>query len=325
VETTKKIIITGGAGFIGLNLANFLAKKNFHVIIWDNLSRGKYDIHLKNLLKNKNVKFVKKNLKNKINVKLSGVSHIFHLAGTVGVQNVNENSYNSFLNNFLTLKNVIEFNRSLKSRAKLILFSTSEVYSNLIKKKIVKFPLSEDNDILIENKIIGRDSYFLSKIFNEKLIQLSKFDYVILRPHNIYGPRMGYSHVIPELIKKIIYEKEKKSKNTIVYSPQHKRAFCYIDDAIKQIVEISMNKKIKNDIFNIGNMKEEIKMINLAKKIREIIYENSNLKKGKVTLGSPIRRVPNMNKTIKKTSIKNFILLKEGLRKTVNWYANNLK
>ena len=86
-----------------------------------------------------------------------------------------------------------------------------------------------------------------------------------------------------------------------------------------------MNKKIKNDIFNIGNMKEEIKMINLAKKIREIIYENSNLKKGKVTLGSPIRRVPNMNKTIKKTSIKNFILLKEGLRKTVNWYANNLK
>ena len=132
---TKKIIITGGAGFIGLNLARQLAQENYNVIIWDNLSRGKYDAYLKNLLRKKNVKFIKKDLTKKINVKKMNVSHIFHLAGSVGVSNVNKNPYNSFLNNFLTLKNIVDFNRGLKKQAKLILFSTSEVYSNLIKKK----------------------------------------------------------------------------------------------------------------------------------------------------------------------------------------------
>ena len=57
METINKIIITGGAGFIGFNLASQLAKENYNVIIWDNLSRGKYDAYLKNLLRKKNVKF----------------------------------------------------------------------------------------------------------------------------------------------------------------------------------------------------------------------------------------------------------------------------
>ena len=60
METIKKVIITGGAGFIGLNLANELAKKSYHVIIWDNLSRGKHDIYLKNLLKKKILNLLKK-------------------------------------------------------------------------------------------------------------------------------------------------------------------------------------------------------------------------------------------------------------------------
>ena len=63
---------------------------------------------------------------------------------------------------------------------------------------------------MIENNIIDRDAYFLSKIFNEKIAQLANIKYLILRPHNIYGPRMGYSHVIPELIKKFIIEKKRK-------------------------------------------------------------------------------------------------------------------
>ena len=97
-----KILVTGAAGFIGFNLASQLAKENYNVIIWDNLSRGKYDTYLKNLLRKKNVKFIKKDLTKKINAKKMNVSHIFHLAGSVGVSNVNKNPYNSFLNNFLT-------------------------------------------------------------------------------------------------------------------------------------------------------------------------------------------------------------------------------
>ena len=324
MATTKKIIITGGAGFLGLNLASKLANKNeYEIIIWDNLSRGKHDKSFKSLLKRKNVKFFKKDLTKKIiNNKLKNISYIFHLAGTVGVSNVNKDPYKSFLNNFLTLKHIIDFNKNLKKEAKLIVFSTSEVYSNLIKKKIVKFPIKENNDIIIEDKIIGRDSYFLSKIFNEKFLQLSNINYLILRPHNIYGPRMGYSHVIPELAQRML--SKKNIKKIKIYSPHHKRAFCYIDDAVHQIIQLSLNKKIKNEVFNIGNMEEEIKMINLAKKIKALLKTKMKLEKGQVTIGSPYRRVPNMSKTLKKIKFKKFISLNRGLDITLNWYKDSL-
>jgi nucleoside-diphosphate-sugar epimerase len=325
VAINKKIVITGGAGFIGYYLAKKLVKNNFQIIIWDNLSRGKYDFYFKNLIKHKNIKFVRKDLSKKITSNIKGIKYIFHCAGSVGVENINQNPLNAFLNNTLACKNVIRFSNKLKEKSKIILFSTSEVYSPLIKKNKVKFPIKEENDILIENKIIPRDSYYLSKIFNEKLVQLSKNDYLIIRPHNIYGPRMGYSHVIPELIKKIFLEKKKITKKSSVFSPQHKRAFCYIDDAIEQIVSLALNPKANNQIFNIGNMTQEIKIIDLAKKIKNLVYKKSNLINGQITKGSPLRRVPNMNKTIKKTKIKKFINLDKGLFQTINWYLNDIK
>jgi len=325
VVTTKKIIITGGAGFIGYYLAKKLIKKNFQVIIWDNLSRGKYDIHFKNLIKNKKIKFVKKDLSKKITSNIKGIKYIFHLAGSVGVKNINQNPLDAFLNNTLTCKNVVRFSNKIREKAKIILFSTSEVYSPLIKKKKVKFPIKEENDILIENKIIPRDSYYLSKIFNEKLVQLSKSNYLIIRPHNIYGPRMGCSHVIPELIKKLFLEKKEITKKSLVFSPNHKRAFCYIDDAVDQIISLALNPKTNNQIFNIGNMNQEIKIIDLAKKIKNLVFKKSNLVRGRVTKGSPTRRVPNMIKTIKKTKIKKFTNIDKGLLQTVSWYLSDIK
>jgi len=320
----SNILITGGAGFIGLALAKYLSDRSHKVIIFDNLSRGKFDNEFKEILKKRNISFFRVDLKNKIRIRLKNLSHIFHLAGSVGVKNINRDSYGCFINNIIALKNVIEMSKPFQRHVKLILFSTSEVYSTIIKNKIVKFPIGEKNNILIENNIIKRDAYFLSKIFNEKLLQLSNFNHIILRPHNIYGPRMGFSHVIPELIKKMILEKRKITRKTIVNSPNHKRAFCYIDDAVLQIIKLSLNSKINKEIFNIGNMKEEISMIEVANRIRKLIYKKSKIKKGNNTLGSPIRRVPDMKKTIKYSRIKNFTSFDEGLKKTVRWYLNNI-
>ena len=203
----KNILITGGAGFIGFHLAKTLSKKN-KVYLWDNLSRGKYDNELKSILKNNNVFFSRINLNNKITNKVKKLDYVFHLAGSVGVQNIKQQSFKSFLNNIEITINLLNYVIDNNKKVKFILFSTSEVYSNLIKQKKVKFPISEENFLIINNELIDRDSYFLSKIFNEKLLQLSKLKTIILRPHNIYGPRMGLSHVIPELIVKILKEQK---------------------------------------------------------------------------------------------------------------------
>ena len=320
----KNIIITGGAGFIGYHLAKKLSTKNNKIYILDNLSRGKFDNNLKKLIKYKNVKFIKTDLRKKIKIKISEPKYIFHLAGTVGVKNISDSPYKSFINNITTLKNVLDFCNKFK-KSKIILFSTSEVYSPLIKKNKVKFPIKENNDVILESEIINRDAYFISKVFNEKLTQFSKLRHLILRPHNIFGPRMGYSHVIPELTKKIFMNKDSKSSRTIIFSPNHKRAFCFIDDAVNQIIKLSFKNNIKNTTFNIGNMSEEIRMFDLAKTLKEKIKSKTKLIKGKITEGSPKRRVPDMSKTFRTTKKLKLTKLSEGLDKTVNWYLNDIK
>lgn len=315
----KNILITGGAGFIGLNISKKLVEMGYRVYALDNFNRAIKDEDFIKLKKNKNFKIITAELKKEIRLKIK-FTHIFHLAATVGVKNVNRSPYETLKNNLATLMSVIDYAKRNNSNAKIIFFSSSEVYSPLIESGKVNFPLSEDNLIMIPKKLISRDSYFLSKFFGEKIIDLSGLNYLNLRPHNVYGPRMGKSHVVPELIDKIYSNK----KIINVFSPEHKRAFCYIDDAVQQIIKLSLNKNIKNQTYNIGNMNEEIKIFDLAKKIKKLLNSNSNLRKSSITPGSPYRRVPDMKKTLKqfKSNKKNnFHSLEEGLIKTINWYT----
>ncbi len=318
---TRKILLTGGAGFIGLNLCNALIKKRFKVTILDNFTRKNKDRYFKKMINNKSVKFIKFDIKKKIYLKNENPDLIFHLAGSLGVQNISSKPFITAKNNTISNFSLVDFALRLKKKPKIILFSTSEVYSPLIEKKIYKSPFSTENDLVIKKEIIPRDSYYLSKIFNEKILQLSGLNYVILRPHNIYGPRMGYRHVIPELFLRI-----SKSKNKIkIYSPNHTRAFCYIDDAIKQIMKIAFSKSCTNQIFNIGNKREEIKIFDLARKIHSYVKNNSKIFKGQNTPGSPKKRRPDMEKTLKLFKKFNFTNLDKGLQKTLDWYTNNEK
>jgi nucleoside-diphosphate-sugar epimerase len=130
---------------------------------------------------------------------------------------------------------------------------------------------------------------------------------------------MGFSHVIPEL-----FFKFKKMCGPIsVFSPNHTRAFCYIDDAINLISKSCFKKKSKGSVFNIGNMNEEIKIIDLAKKIRVILKSNKKIIPKKNTIGSPGRRVPDTTKIMKITNLKKFTNIDQGLKKTLNWYEKN--
>ena len=313
----KNILITGGAGFIGYHLSKALLNKNFNIDIFDNLSRGKLDKDLKKLLKNNKINFKKVDLNKPFFIK-KNYQYIFHLAATVGVKNVNINPSLTIYNNIMPLFSMINFINKKNIKTKIILFSTSEVYSPLLNDK-KKFPFSEKNSIPLSNKVISRDSYFLSKLFSEKIIKISNLDFIILRPHNIYGPRMGFAHVIPEII-----EKFKKEKTVKVYSPNHTRSFCYIDDAINQIVNLSINNKFKNNIYNIGNDMEEIKIIDLVKKIAHILKSNKKIQKKESTIGSPPRRRPNLKKIKKLINIKSVTNLNDGLKKTIKWYYEKI-
>jgi len=311
----KKILIIGGAGFIGLNLVKKLSSEQKNrIYIVDNFSRGKNDKELKKIINKKDIYLIKSNIFN-LKINLKKFSHVFYLAATVGVKNVTRNPFKTLDTNitplFFLLKKLIK----IKSTCRFVFFSTSEVYNPSIKEN--KFIiLKENTKILLNEKIMDRDSYYISKIFGEKICELSNLDIISVRPHNIYGPRMGYSHVIPEMIKKL----NSKNNKINIFSPFHTRSFCYIDDAIDQIVKISFKKKLKHKIYNIGNPLEEIKMFDLAKKINLMLNKNKVLIKYTETTGSPLKRKPHMDRTFLEIDSFPKISLDEGLKKTIDWY-----
>ena len=126
----------------------------------------------------------------------------------------------------------------------------------------------------------------LSKVYGEYLCKFSNLPITIIRPHNFYGPRMGLSHVIPELIQKIYLNDNNKIK---IFSYNHSRTFYFIDDAIQEIFKLIHTKKSLGEIYNIGSNKE-ITILNLAKLIRELLHSKVELIKSEEAHNSPKRR-----------------------------------
>ena len=319
----KKILITGGAGFIGFHLSKKFLKAGYKVDLVDNFKRGIIDFDLKKLLKNKNINLIKRDLL-KLNIKdwPHDYDKVFHLAAIIGVKHVNKDPYNVLTQNIYLLDNVIKIALKQKKLTKFIFSSTSEVYSGTLKYFGIKIPTPENSYLTIGDMEENRTSYMLSKIYGELMCNiLQDLPHINIRPHNFFGPRMGFSHVVPELMQKMY-----KSKNGIIkiMSPNHKRAFCYISDAVEMIYKLSQSNKSLNKTYNIGSFENSISIFQLAKKISKIVNKNITLVKSNSETGSPINRQPDMEKLKKIVNINNIYKLDEGLQETYNWYLENI-
>ena len=318
----KNFLIIGGAGFIGYNLAKKLSinKKN-KIDIIDDFSRGKFDKDFKQLNKLSNINLKNLDILKNTNIKFkNNYDYIFNLAAIIGVSNVMKSPYKVLTNNFMIQSKAIIIANKQKKLKKFIFFSTSEVYagSNLYFR--TKIPSSESTPLTISNLNNSRSTYMISKIYGEAMCYNSNLPFIILRPHNIYGERMGINHVIPEVLKRI---KKLKNNHTLkVYTPYHTRSFCYIDDAIEQIIKLTFSK-IKNEVFNIGNDKNEISIFDLVKKCLKIFEKNNKIEQLKNIHNSPNRRCPNMNKTFSHIKRNKFSSLNYGIGKMIKWYEEN--
>lgn len=317
-----KVLIIGGAGFIGAHLLKKLLndKKILDIDIIDNFSRAEEDKFLKDLIKDKRVFIFKDNITTiKVNkYRKKNYDLIFQFAAILGVQNVINNPEKVLIDNFLIMKKSIEIAKKQEKLKKFIFLSTSEVYAGSLENFKIRFPTPEATPLALTNILNPRTTYMLSKIYCEAMCIHSNLKYLILRPHNIYGPRMGFFHVIPELITKIFIIKKNNSLD--LFSFNHRRAFCYIDDAINQIYLITKSKII-NETFNIGNNEEEISIINLCKKILKLSNRKDiKIVKKNINNSSPLRRLPAMNKIFRFIKKFKHTKLEDGLIKTINWY-----
>ena len=314
----KNILVTGGTGFLGRALVEKLAIKN-NVIIFDNDSRGS----IKKIRSLRNILYIKGNIcnfKDLLKIKNIKISTIYHLAYINGTGTFYKKPVEILDVATSGVINILKFAK-LRKIKNLLLASSSEVYQTPI-----KIPTDTNERLIVPSISNPRFSYGLGKIYSEfysyHYAKKNRLNIKIFRPHNIFGPDMGNDHVIPQLLNKIFKKKKLNQKFInikIQGSGNETRSFCFVDDAVDQILTLS--SKGKNfDVYNIGQTKE-ITIKVLIKKIEKILKKKIVITPSRILLGSTKRRCPKMTKTFKlRKFVNNFNF---GLKKTVKWYEQD--
>lgn len=318
------VLVTGGAGFIGYHLAKKLADRGYRVVIVDNFSRGTFDSELSDLVKNPSVQMLDLDLRETRSLENipTDLDYIVHLAAIIGVQNVVEKPFEVLVANTRMLENVIQLCRNQKCLPRLLFASTSEVYAGTLKYFHLEVPTPEDSPLTVEDLSNPRTAYMLSKILGEAMCRNADVPFTVFRPHNIYGPRMGMSHVIPEKLKQI-WEAPLDGEIEVA-SPTHTRTFCFIDDATDMLVRIIENKDVSGTTINIGAEKPEVTIIDVVRVCMKITGKNLTLLPGRETPGSPRRRAPRVSVARELLAFEPVVTLEEGIRKTWQWYRDEI-
>ncbi len=324
-----KNLITGGAGFIGYHIAEYLSEKGEEVHLIDNLLRNNYDDDFQHLIAKENVTFIQADLTNPATIDQLDQDYdiVYHLAAVIGVKAVIERPHDVIDVNTKTVMNIVDWICSLEKKPKLLFTSTSEIYSGGLEVMGSDFPIptGEEVPIIFPDLNNARSTYAFSKAWGEMYIHFkslnNSFTYTNVRYHNVYGPRMGMMHVVPELMVRAY-----RAENTLgVYSVDHTRAFCYVDDAVQYTVSCAMDAAADQKTVHIGNGQEEVTIQTLAQTVLDVVGQSEIIIKPLPTeSGGPTRRCPDTALLKQITGLDLNTSLREGIEKTWAWYRKCL-
>ena len=289
----RKVLITGGAGFIGLNLARSLVTQGIRVDLLDDFSRGREDEEFTALVGRPGMRCLGLDLSAPGSTDGLDTDYdaIFHLAAILGVAKVIDRSYDTLR---LNVQLTIEAIRLAAKQQRLDAFvfaSTSEVYAGSLRAGLLQFPTPEASVIALPPLSEPRTSYMLSKLYGEALALQSRLPTIIVRPHNVYGPRMGTEHVVPELMKRM--SRAALGEDLPIFSPHHSRTFCYIDDAVEIMTRLCISPAALGGVWNVGTEAARIPdHPGCRDHPRRYAIKTCKLDEGQETAGSPVRRCP---------------------------------
>ena len=300
-----KLLITGGAGFIGSHLAERLIEMGHFVIALDDLSTGTSS-NIAQLEKNPNFEFIKGSMLDEklVETLMSRVDGCIHLGAALGVQRILEKPYQSLVANIHGSE--IAIKAAAEQGKRFFLASTSELYG-----KNPKQPLTEESDRVLGSPQLIRWAYSEAKALDESLAQMFMashgLKFVTGRFFNTVGPRQSgaYGMVLPRFVASAM-----KNEPLLVYGDgSQSRVFCHVSDAVNGVLKIFFDDKALGHAFNIGG-EEEISIKELAMRVISVTNSSSSIEYLPYSKAYPegfeetMRRVPDTSKLRKMTGWK---------------------
>lgn len=319
-------MLLGGAGFIGFNITKFLAEnRDYSLTIADNFARGKQDSLFTELVNKHGIKVVAGDYTDPATFDLLDKEYdqVYMLASVVGVDNANSIPHEIIRINTALIYNTLEWIRRSKI-GKALFTSTSECYAGTIDAFGYKIPTPEEVPLCIEDIGHPRFTYAVTKMLGESgFLNYSRilgFEATIIRYHNVYGPRMGFKHVIPHLVVRF----RKGETPFQVYGHDQTRSFCYITDAVQGTVLAMEQPNTNGQIYHIGT-EDEITIGDLIHYAGDLMEFKGEYVNAPTYPGSVSRRCPDITKARTQLGFEPKTGWKEGLTETINWYNQYLE
>lgn len=306
-----KVLITGGAGFIGSHLCDFLLARQCQVICLDNLLTGDRS-NVSHLLSDRNFTFMSQDITSAPRIE-TDIDYVFHFASPASPLAYQRLPLETMKASSLGTLNTLEMAKA--KGAKFLLASTSEVYGDPL-----EHPQREEYWGNV-NPVGPRSMYDESKRFAEALTvtyhRQFHLDTRIARIFNTYGPRMKKEdgRVVPTFISQALQGKPL----TIFGDGTQTRSFCYISDLIEGIYKLAMSEV--NTPVNLGNP-DEITVLSLAQKVLDLTASRSGIQNLPLPEDEPRVRRPDTSKAKELLQWQPGIPLEEGLKKTIEWFQN---
>ena len=315
---TKKCAVTGGAGFIGAYLVKELVRRGWDVVVIDNMTRGA-DSRIASVADHVRLETCDIRDEDAVTKAIMGREVVFHLAAINGTENFYKQPelvLDVGLRGALSVVNACR----RADVPDLVVASSAEVYQT---PAVV--PTSEDTPLMLPDSINPRYSYGGSKIVSE----LIAFNYAqdhfrqmqVFRPHNVYGPDMGWKHVAPQFIMRALELAKNGARNfNIQGDGTETRAFAYVDDVVDGIITMYENGGHR-EIYHIGN-DQEVSVRDLAAEVGKALGHYFTVVPGPIQEGGTPRRCPDISK-MRAIGYDPKIDLATGIARTVKWYTDH--
>ena len=309
----KKILVTGGAGFIGSWLCDVLVGFGAEVTALDDFSTGRMK-NIDHLMQNPKFKLIKSDVcdfksKEKIEV-------ILHMAGHASPDEYQLHPIETLQTSAFGTEKMAELAR--KNDATLLFASTSEVYGDA---EVVPTPETYWGKV---NPIGPRSCYDEGKRFAEALLMAYGkqygLDVKVPRIFNSYGPRLREDGLYGRAMSRFILQATTNQPITVYGDGKQTRSFCYITDTVTGLMLLTATAKAKGEVVNIGNA-HEVTILELAKKIQEVTKCKSTIEFHPLPKDDPKRRCPDTSRLEKLVGWKPNVSFEEGLKRTIAWFS----